>query len=73
MVEQAFLNRHLRFNIAEVVGLEQRPFFRSMGRQVSCALTVDVCGRTGLAEILDEISALGQLLLFQAEHSANAH
>ena len=61
VIPQALLNAHLCFHIAQVVGFEGGPPVRSVCREMTRA----ILGRN--TEILDQILALGQLLLVQPQ------
>ena len=66
---QLLLDGHLRFHIPEVVGFEPFPFLRGVLRVMAIGDAVPVLG--WCAEVADEVFALFQLLLLQAEDSAH--
>ena len=69
---QALLNGHLSLDVTDVIALKSGPFLRRVVWIVSGALTVCLCRSTGLAEELDQILALGELLFLQTEDRADA-
>ena len=69
---ELFLNGHLDLDITDVVPFEGVPLVGSVFRQVAGSTAIGLCRRTGLAEILDELFAFGQLLLSEAQNSTDA-
>ena len=51
---------------------EDSPLVRSVFRQVAGPTAIGLCRCTGLAEILDELFAFGQLLLSEAQNGTDA-
>ena len=68
---ELFLNGHFDLDITDVVPFEGSPLVRSVFRQVAGSTTIGLCRRTGLAEILDELFAFGQFLLFEAQNGTD--
>ena len=68
---ELFLNGHLNLNITDVVPFEGSPLVWSVFRQIAGATAIDLCRRTGLAEILDEFFAFGQFLLSEAQNGTD--
>ena len=66
---ELLLDRHLGFNIAEVIGLEGGPFLRRVLRLMEEGIALLGLGRG--AEVSDEVFALLELLLFQAKHGTD--
>ena len=66
---ELLLDGHFRFHIPEVIGFEQRPFFRRVCRIVPDKTAVPCLGRG--AEVPDEVFAFFELLLFQTQHSTD--
>ena len=69
---QFLLDRHLCFNVAQVIAFEHGPLVRCVGWTIPCSAAVRFCWRTRLAEETDQIFACFQLLFFEPEHSAHA-
>ena len=65
------LDAHLGLYITGIVAFEQLPFVRRMEGPVSGALAIRLGGKTGLAEVFDELLALGELLLLQTENDTD--
>ena len=69
---ELLLNGHLDFDIPDVVALERFPFIRGMPGQVPGSASVRFRWRTRLAEVFDELLALGQLLFPEPQHGTDA-
>ena len=65
------LDAHLGLYVTGIVALEQLPLVRRMEGPVSGALAIRLGGKTGLAEVFDELLALGELLLLQTENGTD--
>ena len=63
---------HLGLYVTGIIAFEQLPLVRRMEGPVSGALAICLCGQTGLAEVFDELLALGELLLLQTENGTDA-
>ena len=69
---QLSLNGDFRIHVPQIVCLEHRPPVRRIGRAVARPAVVRFSRFARLTEILDQVFAGRQLLLFQLEYSANA-
>ena len=67
VVLQALLYLHLHLHIALIIFLKQRPFVRRVVRQVPGPTTVAFRRLAGAAEVLNQILAFFEFLLFKAE------
>ena len=68
---ELILNGHLDLDVTDVVPLERSPLVWGMPRQIPGSTTVCFRRRTGLAEVSDEVFALGQLLFPEAQHGSD--
>lgn len=69
---ELILNGHLYLDVSDVVPLERSPLVRGMPRKIPGPATVCFRRGTGLAEVPDEVFALGQLLFPEAQHGTDA-